>query len=141
MVRALTYILLGGISFWGADALLMPVGTLVPVRVWLIAKSILLPLSVVVVARSIAGKKTTACSPAAKSYLMLTGIWLTGPVYSLLVNRVYYKTIMGPGEAVFTVALFPLSTVVYATYSGALGGLVIASVFLALNGLFTLSRD
>lgn len=141
VLRPFIYILLGGISFWGADALLMPIGVLVPIRVWLIAKTILLPLSVGIAVRSITGKKTPACSLAAKCYLMLTGIWLMCPIYSLLVDRIYYKTGMGLGEAVFNIVLFPLSTVVFSTYSGALGGLVIASVFLVLYGLFALPRD
>ena len=65
---------------------------------------------------------------------MLAGIWVLGPAYLLLVTLVYDNQRMSLGEAVFHVALFPLSTIVISTYSGALGGLIIASIFLCLSG-------
>jgi len=141
VLRAFICILAGGISFWGADALFTTAGGLVPQRIWLAAKSILLPLAVGLVFRWVRNRTPSPRSPAAIPYLMLAGIWLAGPVSSLLVNRSVHKLAPGVGEVLFTIALFPLSTVLFATYSGALGGLIIASAYLTLQGLFALSRE
>ena len=72
---------------------------------------------------------------------MLAGIWLLGPVYFLLVNRVYSTAAMSLGESLFHLALFPLTTILIATYSGALGALVVSSAVLCLFGMFSLYRD
>jgi hypothetical protein len=133
--------LLGGICFWGSDALFMAAGGLVPLRVWLVAKSILLPAAVVTAVLAISRSNSPGCSPPLRCWLMLAGIWILGPAYSLLVNRAYYARGVELGEILFTIALFPLSTIVYATYSGALGGLAIASVFLVIYPLFARPGD
>ena len=134
------YILIGGAAFWLTDAGFMLLSGIVPTRLWIIAKTILLPLVIVITARAITRKKLHACSPASRAYLMLAGIWVLGPVYLLFVTLVYDNLRMSLGEAVFHVALFPLSTIVISTYSGALGGLIIASIFLCLSG-FTMHGE
>jgi hypothetical protein len=114
----------------------MAAGGLIPLRVWLVAKSILLPAAVVIAVRAISRRRSPVCPLPLKCGLMLAGIWILGPAYSLLVNRAYYARGLELGEILFTIALFPLSTIMFATYSGALGGLVIASAFLVLYALF-----
>lgn len=135
------YLLLGGAVFWLTDAAFLPLSGIVPPRLWILAKTIFIPLAVFVTTRKITGLKRTNCSPAVRSFLMLTGVWLLGPVYFLLVNGVYSNAPLSLGEALFHLALFPLTTIVIATYSGALGALLVSSAILCLFGLFALYRD
>ena len=140
-IRWIFYILIGGGAFWMTDALFLPVTLLVPARIWIIAKTALLPLVVIVTVRVMTRRASPKRLPASTPYLMLAGIWLTGPVYSLLLNRLYFKTVMSLGETLFHLALFPLTTIVIATYSGALGGLIVASLFLVCAGMFMMGSE
>jgi hypothetical protein len=135
------YLLLGGAVFWLTDAAFLPLSGIIPPRLWIVAKTVLIPPAVFVVVRKVAGLKRSGYSPTVRSFLMLAGIWLLGPVYFLLINSATSTTAMSPGEALFHLALFPLTTIVFATYSGALGALVVSSAILCLFGLFSLYRD
>ncbi len=140
-IRRAVYILAGSGAFWGTDALFLPFTFLVPPWVWIVAKTVLLPLSVAVTHRAMKRRALPQRLAPASAYLMLAGIWITGPIYALLVGRVYFKTATSPGEALFHIVLFPLTTIVISTYSGALGGLIIASIVLVCSGLFTLDGE
>jgi hypothetical protein len=135
------YLLLGGAVFWLTDAAFFPLGGIVPPRLWIVAKTLFIPLAVFVTTRKIIGLKRRDCSPAVRSFLMLTGVWVLGPVYFLLVNRATAASSMSLGEVLFHLALFPLTTIISATYSGALGALVVSSAILCLFGMFSLYRD
>ncbi len=139
--RVFFYILIGGGAFWGTDALFLPVTLLLPTRVWIFAKTILLPLVIVLVVRTMRRSSPGKRLAPSALYLMLAGIWMMGPVYSLLLNRLYFRTVMSLGEICFHLVLFPLSTIVIATYSGGLGGLIIASIFLVCSCLFTMRGE
>lgn len=137
LFRLAKYLLIGGGTFWGTDALFALASGILPTRLWIVAKTVTLPLAAYLTVRTMTRKAAPQRLPASVPYLMLAGIWIMGPVYSLIVNRVYTKVAMGLGESLFHVALFPLSTLVSATYSGALGGLIIVSVYLGLLGMYT----
>lgn len=135
MQRA-TYLLMGGAVFWGADAAILLLGGVVPMRILIVGKTVILPALLVMAARKGARLPAGKCSILAKSYLMLAGIWLFGPVDLVLTNLLVEKMHMGPLEALFHVALFPVSTIVVALYSGALGGLIMTTVILCLFPFF-----
>jgi hypothetical protein len=130
------YILLGGMVFWGADAGLMLLGGIVPMRILIVAKTILLPALIVLTVRTATKSATKRCSATARSYLLLAGIWLGGPVDLVFTNMLAGRPQMGLPEMLFQIALFPLSTIVMSLYGGALGGLVIATVILCLYPFF-----
>ncbi|HLO26465.1 MAG TPA: hypothetical protein VK187_10135 [Geobacteraceae bacterium] len=139
-IRWAIYILIGG-AFWVTDALFLPFNVLIPTKLWIVAKTVLLPLVIIVTVRAMSRRASPKRLPASCPYLMLAGIWMAGPVYSLLLNRLYFKTAMGLGETLFHLTLFPLTTIVIATYSGALGGLIVASLFLVCAGMFTMGSE
>ena len=137
-LRLALYVLTGGGVFWLTDALFALAGGMLSTRLWVVAKTVILPLAVYLAVRTMTRLALPQRLPASGPFLMLTGIWLMGPLYSLIINRLYIKAAMGLGETLFHMALFPLSTLIIATYSGALGGLIIVSVYLVIMGLFTM---
>ncbi len=129
------YVLLGGLVFWLANGAFMLLNGLVPFHVVIVAKTIFLPFLVFIIVRALA-KRAGKCSTLVKSYAMLAGVWFFGPVDLVLTQRFAERLTMDFKEVLFHLALFPLSTLIVALYSGALGGLIIATVVLALFPFF-----
>jgi hypothetical protein len=130
------YMLLGGIVFWVPDAACMLLAGIVPMNILIAGKTVLLPSIVVVAIRTLAKLPAGKCSTLAKSFLLVAGIWLFGPVDLVLTSLVAEKMHMSPQEALFHIALFPLSTIVVALYSGALGALIVTTAILCLFPFF-----
>jgi hypothetical protein len=106
-------------------------------RYLVIVKTFLLPAALFVTVRAVTRFTVQKRSTTAKSYLLLTGIWLLGPVNLILTTLLVDKKPMGLQEAIFNIVLFPLSTIMISLYSGALGGLIITTVILCLYPFFT----
>ena len=131
-LQCMGYILLGGIAFWVPDAACMLLGGIIPMKILIVAKTLLLPTIIVFTVRRVAKLPAEICSTMARSFLLLAGIWLLGPVDLVLTGLLAGKMHMSLQEALFHVALFPLSTIIVALYSGALGGLIVATVALCI---------
>lgn len=123
---------LGGLLFWGGDALLMLIGGGWQAPYWIIAKSVTLPVLCgltfwMLVWRFAPGRRITSWAVA-----MALGIWLSGPVYFLLFLTTAGGHPLSVGEALFHLLLFPLSTPLVALFNGSFGGLLLTTVLLAL---------
>jgi len=136
MLRRFKFLLLGGVVFWVLDACLMALSGVIPMVVLIIIKTIVIPAAMALIVRRQAGRPTLGVSLGARLFLMLAGIWLFGPVDLIVTSLLVTKTPIGFAEALFHIALFPLSTIIVALYSGTMGALVVTTVMLALVPFF-----
>jgi hypothetical protein len=126
------WIFLGGVIFWGLDALLDLLFHFTSTRLVIGLKTVTLPLVLLVVYLFLVKLRTAR---SVHGLLMLLGIWVGGPIYMVL------KFPFQPTENIelipmkaiaWTFLIFPFSTFSFSTYSGALGGLIISTVALLL---------
>ncbi|GFE56550.1 hypothetical protein [Geobacter sp. AOG1] len=126
--------LLGGLVFWGADALINPFARDISTAVWIIVKILLLPLACGFTFWFFVKKTSSQALLMTAAMAMLVGIWFGGPLYYLLFYANTMKTPMGVGEMVIYIVFFPLSTLLVSLFSGSFGGLMVATASLMVLG-------
>ena len=126
--------LLGGLVFWGADALITRFATGFSTAVWITVKVLLLPLVCGFTYWFFVKKSSSQSLLMPAAMAMLLGIWFGGPLYYLLFYAKTMKTPMGVGEMVIYIAFFPLSTLLVSLFSGSFGGLMVTTASLMVLG-------
>jgi hypothetical protein len=136
------YVALGGTLFWGIDAVFSSLPLYGSTQVWIVSKTIGLPLIVRGAYAWLVHRKKKPFPSAAT--LMFTGVWLFGPIYMFIVTHVSRTPDMNLSELAYSMLYFPMSTFTISTYSGALGGLVLTTILLlaaALGGMVEQKRS
>jgi ABC-type cobalt transport system substrate-binding protein len=122
------YIATGGILFWGTDVALNFVPHYSSTPVWIITKTIVLPLIVLGAYFGLVYKSRKLLVSA--PILMLVGVWLFGPIYVLIFNQFSSEKAMSLNELASPGTWHPMSTFIISTYSGALAALLLVTVVL-----------
>ncbi len=130
----IAYPLLGAILFWGIDALVMTYWGTLSTAAWISAKSIALPVACGTAFWQMV--KLFSCQDRlmGAAMAMVTGIWVSGPLYFIYFHLSFGTRPMSTGEMLFHIVLFPIATLLVSLFNGSIGGLLITTAILGVLG-------
>ena len=122
-----------GIAYWLTDGLIIfPFFS--SIKAWIIAKTICLPLISVVTLIAIIQTSEQSISPIISGFSSPAWVWLLSVFYFAVLTAISGKGVELHGLGSMLL-LFPFTAIEVSTYSGGLGGLVLASISLPIAAI------
>lgn len=125
-----------GFAFWATDGLLSFMGGILSTKIWIIIKTIALPVVSVAVLKVITNRGTqTALDISASAFLSVLALWILSPLYLIIMSIFSEKGIMELKDLGWLLFAFPVTAIMVSTYSGGLMGMILASFILPTAGI------
>lgn len=135
------YLLVGATTHWVPDILIQWVRP--PHYIWISLLTFLVPVIVGAVWYLLSRRPAHSRYPAGLPLLMLLGIWMLGPLaitIGILPAGGKFLDSGQLGSFFMLWAMFPVSTFIISTYSGSLGGIVLATLILLVAAFVSSAR-
>lgn len=130
------FILIGAAAYWLPDIIIHIIAP--PHYVWISLLTFLVPIIVFYTCHKLSKKQPYTDYPASFPLLMLFGIWFFGPLAIGISVTPAGGTFFTPDNLsnfFYLWSIFPATTFMMSTYSGSLGGVLIATIVLLTTGV------
>jgi len=132
-MRPVRFVVFGGLIYWSADNIIQ---WFVNGKAWIPLLTIAVP-AVASLAYFILRRRQLERSPSLALFMLL-GIWLFGPLGGVLASVAKGGTFISVGDItdfLMIWAMFPITTIMFSTYSGSLGGVILVTILFFIFAL------